>query len=78
MGRARRDARVFDAEGREVFVSQVCMKCRQTKPLKVFGLRVMADGKVRSIPWCSPCRSAASPRGPKPKQVQLPLVEACP
>jgi hypothetical protein len=54
--RQRRDPRVFDAEGREVFVTQICTKCHRSKPLRAFGLRLMPDGKVRSIPQCRACR----------------------
>ncbi len=53
----RRPARVFDADGNEVFVTMVCMRCRATKPLSSFGLRRMGDGKIRNCPWCRKCRS---------------------
>lgn len=55
--RRRRDPRVFDADGREVLITQVCTKCGSSKPLTAFGLRHMPDGKVRSIPQCRTCRS---------------------
>lgn len=48
--------RVFDAEGREVFITQLCTKCHRSKPLAAFGLRRMPDGKIRSIPRCKACR----------------------
>lgn len=54
--RAPTPCRLFTAEGVEVFVSQVCTKCHRMKPLAAFGLRRMADGKIRSIPQCKVCR----------------------
>lgn len=54
--RQRREPRVFDADGREVFITQICTKCARSKPLRAFGLRLMPDGKVRSIPQCRACR----------------------
>lgn len=59
------DWRLFLATGEEVFITQVCTRCRQMKPLKDFGLRRMTDGKVRSISQCSACRQlpAVKPRG---------------
>ncbi len=51
------EARVFTRDGEEVFVTQVCTKCGATKPLTQFGLRRMADGKIRSIAQCKACRS---------------------
>ena len=56
--------RLFLASGVEVFITQVCLKCHRTKPLRSFGLRRVA-GVVRSIPWCKPCRSAYSSAEPK-------------
>src|SRR5262249_20107124 len=62
-GRRRRTA-VYDADGREVLITLMCLKCRQIKPLAQFGLRKMADGAVRNQPWCRACRSvAALPQG---------------
>jgi ribosomal protein S27AE len=59
MPRARRDRRVFNAAGVEVFITQVCTRCGAAKPLASFGLRLVG-GKLRSIPQCSPCRSGAT------------------
>src|SRR5215831_4466621 len=57
--RRRRRTAVYDAEGREVLITLMCLKCRQIKPLAQFGLRRMADGAVRNQPWCRSCRSIA-------------------
>lgn len=56
----RRRTAVFDADGREVLITLMCLKCRQIKPLAQFGLRKMADGAVRNQPWCRSCRSLAA------------------
>ena len=55
----RRRSPVYDADGREVFITLMCLKCRKMKPLVQFGLRRMADGAIRNQPWCRPCRSSA-------------------
>lgn len=59
-GRKRRKSAVFDAEGHEVLITMMCLKCRQMRPLAMFGLRKMADGAIRNQPWCRSCRSGAS------------------
>ncbi len=56
----RRRSSIYDADGNEVFITLICLKCRQMRPLLQFGLRKMADGAIRNQPWCRPCRSAAS------------------
>ncbi len=56
----RVDARLFMADGTEVFITQICTRCHAAKPLKAFGLRRMDDGKVRSIPQCKACRTTPS------------------
>ena len=61
---ARIEPRVFLATGEEVFITQVCTKCRRARPLRSFGLRRMADRKIRSIPQCKVCRSGDG-SGPK-------------
>ncbi len=61
----RRRALVYDAEGNEVFITLVCLKCQKIRPLSQFGLRKMADGSIRNQPWCRTCRTGASPEGPK-------------
>jgi hypothetical protein len=60
----RRRSAVYDADGAEVFITLMCLKCHKMRPLAQFGLRKMADGSIRNQPWCRPCRSAAgAPRG---------------
>jgi len=61
----RRRALVYDAEGNEVFITLVCLKCQKIRPLSQFGLRRMADGAIRNQPWCHACRSGASAENPK-------------
>ena len=56
----RRASSVYDADGREVFITIVCLKCRKVRPLSQFGLRKMGDGAIRNQPWCRTCRSGAS------------------
>ena len=55
----RRRSSIYDADGNEVFISLICLKCHQMRPLSQFGLRKMADGAIRNQPWCRQCRSAA-------------------
>ena len=54
----RRRASVYDADGNEVFITLMCLKCQKIRPLSQFGLRRMADGAIRNQPWCRSCRSA--------------------
>ncbi len=61
----RRRSSVYDAEGNEVFITLMCLKCHKMRPLAQFGLRKMADGAIRNQPWCRPCRGAA---GEKPRR----------
>jgi hypothetical protein len=58
--RKKRKAAIYDAEGNEVLVTMMCLKCKSMKPLLMFGLRKMADGAIRNQPWCRNCRSGAS------------------
>jgi hypothetical protein len=60
--RMRRSPRVFDIEGREVFITMICSHCRLAKPLRAFGLRRMTDGSIRNCPWCKACRASAVPK----------------
>jgi hypothetical protein len=60
----RRRSSVYDADGNEVFITLLCLKCRRTRPLSQFGLRRMADGAIRNQPWCRTCRSAAGTERP--------------
>jgi hypothetical protein len=55
----RRRSSVYDADGNEVFITLMCLKCHKMRPLSQFGLRRMADGAIRNQPWCRTCRSAA-------------------
>lgn len=68
--RKRRKSAVYDADGHEVLISLMCLKCRTLKPLAQFGLRKMADGAIRNQPWCRTCRSGAGTRKPKGQQVE--------
>jgi len=61
----RRKSAVFDADGNEVFLTLMCLKCHKMRPLSQFGLRKMADGAIRNQPWCRTCRSGASPKARK-------------
>ncbi len=64
--KARRRSSVYDADGNEVFITLMCLKCHKMRPLSQFGLRKMADGAIRNQPWCRTCRSgsgAGSGRG---------------
>lgn len=63
--RKRRKSAVYDAEGNEVLITMMCLKCRAMKPLGMFGLRKMADGAIRNQPWCRTCRSGAGTKKPK-------------
>jgi hypothetical protein len=58
----RRRSAVYDAEGNEVFITLMCLKCHRMRPLSQFGLRRMSDGAIRNQPWCRTCRSDASPK----------------
>ncbi|HSN90613.1 MAG TPA: hypothetical protein VLS93_05255 [Anaeromyxobacteraceae bacterium] len=60
----RRRSSVYDADGNEVFITLMCLKCQKMRPLAQFGLRRMADGAIRNQPWCKSCRSSsgAEPR----------------
>src|SRR5271167_1943579 len=55
----RRRCSIYDAQGNEVFITLVCLKCHQIRPLAQFGLRKMTDGAIRNQPWCRACRSSA-------------------
>ncbi|HEU4385358.1 MAG TPA: hypothetical protein VFR85_17870 [Anaeromyxobacteraceae bacterium] len=61
----RRRSSVYDADGNEVFITLMCLKCHKMKPLGQFGLRRMADGAIRNQPWCRPCRSASGADRPR-------------
>ncbi len=61
----RRRSSVYDADGNEVFITLVCLKCHKMRPLSQFGLRKMADGAIRNQPWCRSCRSGAGADKPR-------------
>ncbi len=61
----RRRSSVYDADGNEVFITLLCLKCHKMRPLSQFGLRKMADGAIRNQPWCRTCRSAAGAEKPR-------------
>lgn len=69
--RKRRKSAVYDAEGNEVLITMMCLKCRAMKPLAMFGLRKMADGAIRNQPWCRTCRSGAGTKKEKKEEVEL-------
>lgn len=50
VARKRRKSLVYDADGHEVLITMMCLKCKSMKPLSMFGLRKMADGAVRNQP----------------------------
>ena len=64
----RRRSSIYDAEGNEVFITLMCLKCHKMRPLSQFGLRKMADGAIRNQPWCRPCRSASGADKPRRKE----------
>ncbi|GMU62717.1 MAG: hypothetical protein AMXMBFR34_44800 [Myxococcaceae bacterium] len=77
--RKRRKSAVYDAEGNEVLITMMCLKCRSMKPLTMFGLRKMADGAIRNQPWCRTCRSGASSGKKKtPEQAEAAGAEVPP
>jgi hypothetical protein len=69
----RRRSSVYDAEGNEVFITLMCLKCHKMRPLSQFGLRKMADGAIRNQPWCRTCRSAAGAEKPGRKGAAAPV-----
>jgi hypothetical protein len=60
--RRRRGSAVYDADGHEVLITLMCLKCHRVRPLAQFGLRRMPDGAIRNQPWCRGCRGAATPK----------------
>ncbi|RKG94128.1 hypothetical protein [Corallococcus carmarthensis] len=73
--RKRRKSSVYDADGHEVLISLMCLKCKTLKPLAQFGLRKMADGAIRNQPWCRGCRSGAGTKKPKKDEAQATTVQ---
>ena len=64
----RRRSSIYDADGNEVFITLMCLKCHKMRPLSQFGLRKMADGAIRNQPWCRPCRSVAGAEKPRRRE----------
>ena len=67
----RRRSSVYDADGNEVFITLMCLKCHKMRPLSQFGLRKMADGAIRNQPWCRTCRSAAGTKGKEKDSAEM-------
>jgi hypothetical protein len=81
IARKKRKSAVYDADGNEVLITMMCLKCRAMKPLVMFGLRKMADGAIRNQPWCRSCRSGAGVKKPVQSEVEaaelpVPSLEA--
>ena len=72
----RRRSSVFDADGNEVFITLMCLKCHKMRPLSLFGLRKMADGAIRNQPWCRTCRSGSSAENPRRQKKVAGVVQA--
>jgi hypothetical protein len=72
----RRRSSVYDAEGNEVFITLMCLKCHKMRPLSQFGLRKMADGAIRNQPWCRTCRSGAGAEKPRRQGAAEPVESA--
>jgi hypothetical protein len=68
----RRRSAVFDADGNEVFITLMCLKCHKMRPLSQFGLRKMADGAIRNQPWCRSCRSGSTAEKPRRSKAVAP------
>jgi hypothetical protein len=71
----RRKSAVYDADGHEVLITLMCLKCHQMRPLSMFGLRRMADGSIRNQPWCRGCRSGAGAEKPRRRDLEDGAVE---
>lgn len=71
----RRKSSVYDAEGHEVLITLMCLKCHQMRPLSQFGLRRMADGSIRNQPWCRGCRSGAGAERPRRREQEEGIAE---
>jgi len=74
----RRKSSVYDAEGHEVLITLMCLKCHRMRPLSQFGLRRMADGSIRNQPWCRGCRSGAGAERPRRGEQEEAAVEIDP
>ena len=74
----RRRSSIYDADGNEVFITLMCLKCHKMRPLSQFGLRKMADGAIRNQPWCRTCRSGAGAEKPARKGAAETVESAAP
>jgi hypothetical protein len=74
----RRKSAVYDADGHEVLITLMCLKCHQMRPLSQFGLRRMADGSIRNQPWCRGCRSGAGADRPRRREQEEAVAEVEP
>ncbi len=75
----RRRSSVYDADGNEVFITLLCLKCQHVLPLAQFGLRRMTDGAIRNQPWCKRCRNGATgapPRRQRTREAAAPVDRA--
>ena len=72
----RRRSSVYDADGNEVFLTLMCLKCHKMRPLAQFGLRKMADGAIRNQPWCRNCRSGAGAEASRVRRPSGQPIEA--
>jgi hypothetical protein len=73
----RRKSAVYDADGHEVLITLMCLKCHKMRPLSQFGLRRMSDGSIRNQPWCRGCRSGAgAERLRRPAEADSPVEVA--
>jgi hypothetical protein len=72
----RRKSAVYDADGNEVLITLMCLKCHKMRPLAQFGLRRMADGSIRNQPWCRTCRSGAGAERPRRTAEEAPAEAA--
>ena len=70
----RRASAVYDADGHEVLITLMCLKCRQVTPLAQVGLRKMPDGAIRPPPGCRGGRGAATPKK-RPEAAEPTLAE---
>jgi hypothetical protein len=74
----RRKSAVYDADGNEVLITLMCLKCHKMRPLAQFGLRRMADGSIRNQPWCRTCRSGAGAERPRRVAEEAPAEPVAP
>lgn len=76
--RKRRKTAIYDAEGHEVLITLMCLKCKSMKPLAQFGLRKMSDGAIRNQPWCRTCRGGAGVKKRPESEAEAQVVAIAP